>query len=430
MHPILRIVYGLIVVAAGALLPSQLQAATLRRDISRLTTDELREYRDAWRAFQAGGAFAKLAGHHGCPDYFCHNDYRIFLPWHRAYTLKVEKALQAINPSSALHYWDWTSNESIQQGIPRAFTDQEYQSGGSTYPNPLWRFRFQCAGTSEFTRRFPRPPSELSDLLDRVNYAYTLRSYEEFNSTLDGPHGDLHGWVGGHMGSTTYAAYDPIFFAHHSNVDRQWAHWQGSSNNADPSASIQSLPLEPFGTTVKGVLNYRALGYEYDRLRTEASQPQLVSADGTATFADFELPAMNAHVALFVHDLPVHPPKSFRIFVFVNQTAATIEDARADNPKFAGFFAIFGGSHGANHAQGQPAEMTRTRRVMDLTLAIRRAAAENKEAENKEAENKELDKQDVTITLVATDVEGQSVKVSDLPFNRVSIQRDDALRKD
>jgi tyrosinase len=31
----------------------------------------------------------------------------------------------------------------------------------------------------------------------------------------------------GHMQDPVYAAYDPIFFLHHCNVDRQLAIWEG-----------------------------------------------------------------------------------------------------------------------------------------------------------------------------------------------------------
>src|SRR6185369_6956111 len=39
-----------------------------------------------------------------------------FLPWHRAYLLDLERELQAIDPSVALHYWRF------DQGSPNIFT--------------------------------------------------------------------------------------------------------------------------------------------------------------------------------------------------------------------------------------------------------------------------------------------------------------------
>lgn len=43
------------------------------------------------------------------------------------------------------------------------------------------------------------------------------------------PHNTMHtliGGVTGDMTDQTMAAYDPIFWFHHSNIDRLWATWQ------------------------------------------------------------------------------------------------------------------------------------------------------------------------------------------------------------
>lgn len=46
-----------------------------------------------------------------------------------------------------------------------------------------------------------------------------------------GLHNRVHGWVGGSMGPGTSPS-DPIFFLHHSNVDRIWDDWQKKFPNA------------------------------------------------------------------------------------------------------------------------------------------------------------------------------------------------------
>jgi hypothetical protein len=50
-----------------------------------------------------------------------------------------------------------------------------------------------------------------------------------FSSTLEnGPHGSVHVDVGGFsgdMGAFETAARDPVFYAHHSNVDKCWVDW-------------------------------------------------------------------------------------------------------------------------------------------------------------------------------------------------------------
>jgi hypothetical protein len=43
-------------------------------------------------------------------------------------------------------------------------------------------------------------------------------------------HNAIHSWIGGTspygLSTLEYSAYDPLFFIHHSNVDRQFAIWQ------------------------------------------------------------------------------------------------------------------------------------------------------------------------------------------------------------
>jgi tyrosinase len=51
------------------------------------------------------------------------------------------------------------------------------------------------------------------------------------------PHNDIHVWIGGFMGHPRSAAYDPIFWLHHCNIDRLWEVWRAASPNhiAPPS---------------------------------------------------------------------------------------------------------------------------------------------------------------------------------------------------
>jgi tyrosinase len=398
----------------------ELIAAT-RRDITTLAPAELRAYRDAFRAIQISGEYARLAGYHSCPDHYCHDEspYRRFLPWHRAYVLKFEQALQHVDPNLALHYWDWTSSDAERHGLPAAFTDRDYASGGNTYPNPLRQFQFNCGGENRPTRRSPIDPSNLLQLRNEVNNAFGRTSYNGFNANtpspmgIQWPHGGLHGWVGGDMGSATYAAYDPIFWAHHSNVDRQWAAWQESSNGADPDSTIQALPLEPFSMVVSDVLSYRALGYDYDRLRPSPIVFRLASDKKSAVLKNFEVPKQGEQLGLYVHDLPDHPAKSYRVFVFVDQPEATVKDAKRDNPHYVGFFAIFGGSHGKREAHEAHIQ---TVRVLELAPTVRRLAGRR----GADATG------DLTISILATDPDGAAVDIGDLPFKDISVQPGDS----
>lgn len=66
-----------------------------------------------------------------------------------------------------------------------------------------------------------------------------------------GPHGSGHGGVGGTMVNVAGSIGDPLFFLHHTNLDRLWWDWQ----RADPDARtyaigpLRNSPTETFRAT-------------------------------------------------------------------------------------------------------------------------------------------------------------------------------------
>jgi polyphenol oxidase len=93
------------------------------------------------------------------------------------------------------------------------------------------------------------------------------------------PHGPVHFWSGDprqpnaeDMGNFYSAARDPIFFAHHGNIDRMWSVWNGlrpgNTNFTDPDwldASFLFYDEEArlVRVRVRDCLDTAALGYTY-----------------------------------------------------------------------------------------------------------------------------------------------------------------------
>jgi tyrosinase len=102
----------------------------------------------------------------------------------------------------------------------------------------------------------PGPPYDLS-------YVLAASTYTEFEERMWEVHDTLHVWVGGTMGNPAWAAYDPLFWAHHTMVDRVWRIWQHSANAQPPPATSLETALEPRGMRVRETLEVRALGYDY-----------------------------------------------------------------------------------------------------------------------------------------------------------------------
>jgi polyphenol oxidase len=68
-----------------------------------------------------------------------------------------------------------------------------------------------------------------------------------------GPHGYVHVWTTdpknfwglSNMGMLASAAFDPVFFAHHANIDRLWSKWASMGGHFNP-ASDRWLKDQPF----------------------------------------------------------------------------------------------------------------------------------------------------------------------------------------
>ena len=91
-------------------------------------------------------------------------------------------------------------------------------------------------------------------------------SYSQFMQRCWRVHDNVHVWVGGEMSDANWAAYDPLFWAHHSMVDRLWRIWQHDNPGAQPAHQILERGLvfakgPPF--KVKDMLDVKELGYEY-----------------------------------------------------------------------------------------------------------------------------------------------------------------------
>jgi tyrosinase len=86
------------------------------------------------------------------------------------------------------------------------------------------------------------------------------------------PHNDVHGTIGGWMGDPGTAAADPIFWLHHSNIDRLWDIWAHPphTNPTDPAWLAQKFSFyDASGATVQmtpaDVLDIVGqLGYTYE----------------------------------------------------------------------------------------------------------------------------------------------------------------------
>ena len=214
-----------------------------RRPASTLTAAEVQKLKDAYAAMRALSVsdpndprgFTHQANIH-C--WFCsvspqpvHGNWQFFA-WHRAYLYFHERILgKLINDSEfRLPYWDWEI--STHRQMPSAYTSPNNNT------NPLWNGTRAMSPTDEL------PDEDVND--DVMEPVYSAANFGEFGGGAaysgipeGSPHGSVHVDVGGFagdMGAFDTAGRDPIFYAHHSNVDKIWSDWnKGASSHENPT---------------------------------------------------------------------------------------------------------------------------------------------------------------------------------------------------
>ena len=215
-----------------------------------------------------------------------------FPMWHRLYMVQFEQALSAHGSKQGIPYWDWTRPmthlpELVQHPL---FIDP---SGKKAKKNVFYsgeiKFENKVTARAVDARLYEAShKGNQNFLLEGVLNALEHEDFCHFEVQFEVAHNPIHYLVGGRithsMSSLEYTSYDPIFFLHHSNVERQFALWQalqkhrGLSTKANCGLNLFHQPMEPFSRETNpfaltkdnakpvSLFEYEQLGYEYDDL--------------------------------------------------------------------------------------------------------------------------------------------------------------------
>lgn len=219
------------------------------------------------------------AGHDGA------HESDLFLPWHREFIHRFEKALQSVNPNVTLPYWDWTDAKALAvlfqddflgpngQGVNLSIPGLGDVQGGPVVSGPFsaangWilnpNLHIKPSGESlgdtllRFlevppTNSYPIPKEDVEQILainDYETFRLALEGFIKLDSSSQQPtpgvfeHNYFHSFVGGAtfdpavgrpdplgtMAALASSINDPIFWLIHSNVDRLWAQWQANGH--------------------------------------------------------------------------------------------------------------------------------------------------------------------------------------------------------
>lgn len=209
---------------------------------------------------------------------FCWHGKIPFLPWHRGMMIEFERILQMYDPAKAscrfsrplaAHYWAWDDWDGRK--MPDLLSDHVYNIITNDYEcagfpeghrlrNPLrcshvpalpeHQLKEQFPSELPFTTRNPKFdteagadgffPEDGSTYKDRILRSVSDPNWNQFattaygsNGSIEEPHNRVHVIIGGKTDddidgamNTMQSAYDPVFWLHHSNIERLYCSWQ------------------------------------------------------------------------------------------------------------------------------------------------------------------------------------------------------------
>ncbi|MGF1427992.1 tyrosinase MelC2 [Kitasatospora sp. LaBMicrA B282] len=214
-----------------------------------------------------------------------------FLPWHRRFLLQFEQALQAVDASVTLPYWDWTADRTPDASLwgPDLLGGDGRSSDGQVTTGPFafatgnWTLTVAPDSRTYLARALGAAGGDLPSKAD-VDTVLGLTPYDAapFNSTSDGfrnnvegwvgpnLHNRVHVWIGGQM-SSGMSPNDPVFWLHHCFIDRLWAGWQARHPDqgylpTDPTQDVVALhqPMKPWNDVTPADLLDHTRYYTYD----------------------------------------------------------------------------------------------------------------------------------------------------------------------
>ncbi|KAJ3191865.1 hypothetical protein HK101_007331 [Irineochytrium annulatum] len=158
-----------------------------------------------------------------------------FLPWHRTFLALYEKAIQTVDPTVSIPFWDWGFDANAPLNDTDIFGSSNMSfgtRGNPSNPTPCVHDGFPRNWTSYDGSCLSRNYSTGFTLTDDTVLAPLVSAspnFTSFSGPLEIAHNAVHFFTGG-MDADLYfidlSANDPLFFMLHANVDRYWTLWQ------------------------------------------------------------------------------------------------------------------------------------------------------------------------------------------------------------
>jgi tyrosinase len=333
----------------------------------------------------------------------------LWLPWHRAYLLYLERICRKLTGDDkfALPYWNWTTHPAV----PDPFWDTS---------SPLYDPNRGGLAQSDQADSSYIGETVVQNILNETNFELfasgppptsDLHAGPDATGMLEGtPHNNIHGFCSGPMFTGDMGSFhsprDPVFYTHHNMLDCLWAHWNIDLNNAntnDPSwtnFSITDFVDEngnPVTVSAATTVLYPIFSYQFEPCSLMTGQKSKLTGKQLVAFlragapsklefgprfevrrsvtAEAGKPSTTAinvepgalasalqggshtRIVLTVGDVNMPSKRNFFVRVFLNKPDVS-GDTPIDDPHYAGSFGFFfdeSAMKGHDQAGGAPA---------------------------------------------------------------------------
>lgn len=266
----LSLIASLHLFARGAVTPVKYKCSgkVIRKEVREMTDSELSAFITAFKKTAIDGTLLEFTDIHERLVHKIHHA-PCFLPWHRVYLAKFEKEL--INRGAPfLPYWDWAMDIE-NDGAKDIYKSVVFSDKYFGMPDPANKHQLKDSAFSFDKYLIPKTHTPLVRDWDAKSEQVTVYSHKDINTVYmpmkgfsnfakyfeGGPHYSMHmviGGASGEMSDPPRSPQDPLFWLHHTFIDKLWHEWQekngasnlydGQSFTVDQSASSSDLLLE------------------------------------------------------------------------------------------------------------------------------------------------------------------------------------------
>jgi polyphenol oxidase len=305
-----------------------------------------------------------------------HYDWQ-FLPWHRALLYFLERVMRKLqnNDGIALAYWDWENSASRTLPAIYAPPDQPLYWANRNLTGPSWPLKDTDVDVQP-----------LLAIPTFTTFGGSSVQRSPVPAAYSGPHANVHNaFSPGDMANLQYSPRDPVFYAHHGNIDRLWSSWV-AAGHTNPDFGAARVYFYDENQQWRYILlndlrDERRLGYQYSSLmkpRAKADALERFSVQRDANMITLESPLVaklaepEAEFLILtnIRNLEQFPEDTRRYGVF--SAAPEVGTNALQSPAFLGMVSRV---LSEGHAHAEPLSAS-----LDITGKFSSMAAENKQS--------------------------------------------------